>query len=1062
MKKNMRVRRALLLSACCGLSMTAVAGGQTWTGSTAGTLDWTDTANWQGAVLPVGGSSAILNFFPDTISGPSAGDTVTAFNNLSDPFVLNVLNLNGTTIGSGTAATIVIANDRTGPNSAIGNGLQFEGASAAINFAPGYGTGAGTTYRITAPMRFQSDTTLTFSNTGGNLLLNNIFDGAGRLTVVNNAANRTVQFNGDQTLPGTFNPFYTGHVNVNKGVIELGKRSNIFGTNAGNTQTVRIANGAQVWINYNDAAYTQPQHFVLNGAASAANGAVGTAALRITGLSFGNGAVGGLAVASDSTLSLTHQIIGVGNPTARSVNVNQPVVGSGRLSLEGNSLLVMTKTSPAAGVTWDGVAYPMFSGNVDVPSGMGLQLNNQNHILGTNGGSSAIGGQTVNVAAGGSIIFNDGNGAYQSFQNFVLNGGGGYRTFANMELINVNSFGSGSGHQLGRLVLAAGDSTVNLSRNGAANAFNGLNVVGSIVGSGNLVKSGLAPLYFSAVSAPITVDGVSYSAFSGDITVNAGWLQLGRNSGILGPNGTNAAPGTQGVIVNSGATARLQPQNAAYVNNQVFVINGTGYTQTIGTTTTSYAALQLEDVNGFGGNGYAIGGLVVASNSTIALNRNAAAGAVSGLTLNGVIAGSGTLTKNGLAPLYINKTSTPLTIAGVSHGAFSGNVNVNAGTLQLGAANHILGENGTTAAPGVQAVTVANGASVVFNNNNAAYIANQNFVIAGPGYTQTIGAVTTTFATLQVNNINFGDHQIAGLGVSSDATLQATQNGAVDNPGRGLRINGGLAGVATLTKAGDAPVYLKSAAAPLGSLGAFSGLVSASAGKVVVDHADALGTGGLSIGNGSVVLTTGLPEAVSVSQVIFTGSGQLELNNNGLVIDYSSTSPLAGVRTAIINARNGGTWDGPGLTSSVVAASPTGLGIGYAEASELTSVPSIFGTVDASAVLVRPTLLGDTNLDGSVGFPDLLALARNYSGSTDQWSRGDFDYNGTVGFADLLALARNYGTSLSAAGAFVLNPNADFAADWALALSMVPEPATLALVSGISVLALRRSRSNRV
>ena len=58
--------------------------------------------------------------------------------------------------------------------------------------------------------------------------------------------------------------------------------------------------------------------------------------------------------------------------------------------------------------------------------------------------------------------------------------------------------------------------------------------------------------------------------------------------------------------------------------------------------------------------------------------------------------------------------------------------------------------------------------------------------------------------------------------------------------------------------------------------------------------------------------------------------------------------------------------------------------------------------------------LGDANLDGKVGFADLLLLAQNY-GKKDNanWDQGDFNYDGKVTFADLLLLAQNYGTSVN-------------------------------------------------
>jgi hypothetical protein len=69
---------------------------------------------------------------------------------------------------------------------------------------------------------------------------------------------------------------------------------------------------------------------------------------------------------------------------------------------------------------------------------------------------------------------------------------------------------------------------------------------------------------------------------------------------------------------------------------------------------------------------------------------------------------------------------------------------------------------------------------------------------------------------------------------------------------------------------------------------------------------------------------------------------------------------------------------------------------------------------------------------------------------------GDFTGDGAVNFADLVILAQHCGTgSLGSTSQF----GDGFAADWALAQSMVPEPTTLVIVPlAAGVLARRRMR----
>lgn len=203
----------------------------------------------------------------------------------------------------------------------------------------------------------------------------------------------------------------------------------------------------------------------------------------------------------------------------------------------------------------------------------------------------------------------------------------------------------------------------------------------------------------------------------------------------------------------------------------------------------------------------------------------------------------------------------------------------------------------------------------------------------------------------------------------------------------------------------------------------------------------------LTIEGGTVQILAGTGDAnASKLEALMITAGALDITNAKLIANYSGPIPASEVRSDILSGA---------IFSSLASSSKA---IGYGTATEL-GLASFGGLqTDADSILLRLTLKGDANLSGNVNFDDLLALAQNYGSSSAVWTRGDFDYNGVVTFDDLLALAQNYGGSASVDVAAQFGEA--FAADWKLAQSLVPEPASLGLLSIAAFFAPRR-RSQR-
>lgn len=203
----------------------------------------------------------------------------------------------------------------------------------------------------------------------------------------------------------------------------------------------------------------------------------------------------------------------------------------------------------------------------------------------------------------------------------------------------------------------------------------------------------------------------------------------------------------------------------------------------------------------------------------------------------------------------------------------------------------------------------------------------------------------------------------------------------------------------------------------------------------------------------TVAITTsvGSPTVVKAAGIGIGGNTTINISNNVLLIDYTGQSVLDAM-----NAYAGqGVRTGVGLISGL---SDPKKGVGIVEASSIGS-PTIYlnTSIDNTTVIARYTLKGDTDVNGTVNFNDLVRLAQGYN-KAGTWINGDSDYNGSVDFADLVALAQNYNSSLSLESTMLTDlGGAAFAADFMLAQALVPEPGTLAAIA-VATAMLRRRR----
>ncbi|MCS7032700.1 MAG: hypothetical protein NZ561_01755, partial [Phycisphaerae bacterium] len=197
-------------------------------------------------------------------------------------------------------------------------------------------------------------------------------------------------------------------------------------------------------------------------------------------------------------------------------------------------------------------------------------------------------------------------------------------------------------------------------------------------------------------------------------------------------------------------------------------------------------------------------------------------------------------------------------------------------------------------------------------------------------------------------------------------------------------------------------------------------------------------------GTGLLRLAAAGTTSVSVIRSLNSGGGQVDLGDEALVINYTGSSPINVVRTTLASGYNQGGWNGSGILSHLAAADPARRSaVGLAEATDIGSPNAFLGhPIDATSLLMRYTLYGDTNLSGTVDVNDFSTFAAHFN-SAGRWATGDFNYDMQVGLSDFALLAANFNQSISG----------DLPRQ-----APVPEPGLGLALTGFAGLALTRCR----
>jgi hypothetical protein len=145
-------------------------------------------------------------------------------------------------------------------------------------------------------------------------------------------------------------------------------------------------------------------------------------------------------------------------------------------------------------------------------------------------------------------------------------------------------------------------------------------------------------------------------------------------------------------------------------------------------------------------------------------------------------------------------------------------------------------------------------------------------------------------------------------------------------------------------------------------------------------------------------------------------AANLDLADGSLILaatPVEHTAALASVTGWIKAGRNGGAWNGHGITSSTAAAEPnklTGFAITLNDKGAGTPLYTSFNgeIVDANSILVKYTYNGDADLSGKIDADDYFQIDNGFASRLAGYRNGDFDFNGVVDADDYFLIDRAF------------------------------------------------------
>ncbi len=809
---------------------------------------------------------------------------------------------------------------------------------------------------------------------------------------------------------------------------------------------------------------------------------------------------GSLEISSGATVTNGPAILGRGASGTGTVVLEQPGTswtsnGLLNIGLNGNGLLQVSGGAQVNGTSavigGDAVSGAAGSGAVAF-SGINSTWNLSSQLI--VGGGAGIGSISLDGGAkltDASATVGDGAGSTGIFDLLDLG-----TTWTTSGAVRVGNNGTGD------VTVGAGASVISGSLDVGINAAGDITVVGSQTSwtSSGPIRVGISHFGTLLIDARGTFNDSSATIGSGaggigQVIVN-GTGSTWNNSGTLNV-GRGEADGV--VTIQGGGGATSGPSNiggdgASLSGNGAVIVKGAGSHWTATAVTLGLGG--SGDLEALSGGVIDAASLVISNGPASSLGFAKVQDAGSKINVTGnievgrdvngtldVSSGGLVTSASGVIGTLPSATGTAAISGAGSRWTIGGDLDLavnGAGVLSVSGGGVVSGVNAFVGrGPSGSGTATISGASSQWTLSDSLYIGGDNLGPRGNGMVS-VASTATVAATNQIKIWATGTLDLNNGNVST--ALVDLQGGLISG-------NGTLASPVSSTNGRVSTSATIALTGPL-SIVAGSNLTKQGTGTLRIDGPQNHGAAAtLNVAGGAVQLNTdaGTPAtaatAASANLIVRVSGSNVTLGANqelmGLNVEFANplsqsfdlaTPATAGAfrsvrlypadlvtaKTALYSAiRNANAAGAPdpadGIFDSGLPAHPNSK-LGMARLTDLHGDPYI---------LIRPTRIGDLNLDGQVTISDFIDLASNFNGTGKTWQEGDLNYDGSVTISDFIDLASNFGASYTGQ-IFPISPEdqltlATFASSIGAA---VPEPAsaTLFLGLGATLLATRRRR----